>query len=398
MPQRDEHPPPHSAQRIIEDLRRDNERLREDLRRSEAEHQRLRRENEKLKDDLEAARRAGYRQAAPFSRGARVATPGATGTESRVRRMDGRGSGDGRRTWMRATRRRSRAVPNCQGAVRRVRVATQYQEELPVKRVVIRCFTSRSATATSAVGACRVAIRCRRRMRLARRRRSWARRWSPGGGPQQAARAVVRQDHDLLSDRCGLTVTRSGLVQAVHRAARQARRRMTRCVRRSAAVPWSVPMKRAGRSTTLAVAVGLRHAGDDGLRDSTGPRLRGSGDVMGADYAGVLVRDGWQPYRQFTAAAHQTCLAIAARCRVLLLEYPAQPSSPRGKRICRRPGNAGSLSRRRPLRSRTRRRARSLPRAARAAPATHAESPPGGPSVSTAPIMNDNFSFLFNQT
>jgi transposase len=63
------------AQQIIEELRRENERLREDLRRSEAERQRLRRENEKLKEDLEAARRAASRQAAPFSRGTRVAQP-----------------------------------------------------------------------------------------------------------------------------------------------------------------------------------------------------------------------------------------------------------------------------------------------------------------------------------
>jgi transposase len=41
--------------------------------------------------------------------------------------------------------------------------------------------------------------------------------------------------------------------------------------------------------------------------------------VLGGDYAGVLERDGWAPYRQFTAAAHQTCLAhLLRRCRELL--------------------------------------------------------------------------------
>ena len=44
------------------------------------------------------------------------------------------------------------------------------------------------------------------------------------------------------------------------------------------------------------------------------------------DYPGVLQRDGWQSYRQFTHAAHQTCLAhLLRRCRVLLLDYPDQP-------------------------------------------------------------------------
>ena len=50
----------------------------------EAERQRLRRENEKLKEELDAARRAVYRQAAPFSRGTTVAQP----------RVPGRKSGD----------------------------------------------------------------------------------------------------------------------------------------------------------------------------------------------------------------------------------------------------------------------------------------------------------------
>ena len=40
--------------------------------------------------------------------------------------------------------------------------------------------------------------------------------------------------------------------------------------------------------------------------------------VLGADFAGVLVRDGWAPSRRFTAAAHQTCLAhLLRRCRLV---------------------------------------------------------------------------------
>ena len=45
--------------------------------------------------------------------------------------------------------------------------------------------------------------------------------------------------------------------------------------------------------------------------------------VLGADFAGVLVRDGWAPYRQFTAAAHQTCLAhLLRRCRLVAADHP----------------------------------------------------------------------------
>jgi transposase len=37
---------------------------------------------------------------------------------------------------------------------------------------------------------------------------------------------------------------------------------------------------------------------------------------LGADFAGVMVRDGWAPYRGFERARHQTCLGhLLRRCR-----------------------------------------------------------------------------------
>ena len=45
--------------------------------------------------------------------------------------------------------------------------------------------------------------------------------------------------------------------------------------------------------------------------------------VLGASFAGVLVRDGWAPYRQFTAAAHQTCVGhLLRRARQLRADHP----------------------------------------------------------------------------
>jgi len=38
--------------------------------------------------------------------------------------------------------------------------------------------------------------------------------------------------------------------------------------------------------------------------------------ILGADFAGVMVRDGWAPYRRFEKARHQTCLGhLLARCK-----------------------------------------------------------------------------------
>ena len=68
MPRRPKDSPPRDPQQIIDELQQENERLREDMRRSEIERNRLRRENERLKEELEMARRRATRQAAPFSR------------------------------------------------------------------------------------------------------------------------------------------------------------------------------------------------------------------------------------------------------------------------------------------------------------------------------------------
>ena len=45
--------------------------------------------------------------------------------------------------------------------------------------------------------------------------------------------------------------------------------------------------------------------------------------VLGTDYAGVLVRDGWAPYRCFRDAEHQSCLAhLLRRCKELQEDHP----------------------------------------------------------------------------
>jgi transposase len=46
-------------------------------------------------------------------------------------------------------------------------------------------------------------------------------------------------------------------------------------------------------------------------------------DLVTEDYTGVIVRDGWAPYRSYTAATHQTCLAhIMRRAHDLVTDLP----------------------------------------------------------------------------
>jgi len=49
--------------------------------------------------------------------------------------------------------------------------------------------------------------------------------------------------------------------------------------------------------------------------------------VLGQDYAGFLVRDGWRVYRGFTQAIHQTCLAHLLRRTKEMLEVSSQEAA-----------------------------------------------------------------------
>lgn len=328
MPQRDERTPPRDPEQIIDEQARRIAQLEEDLRRSEAERQRLRRENEKLKDELEAARRAVYRQAAPFSRGTRVAAPKRPGRKS--------GAAYGPRAHRRPpthidetyTAALPATCPHCAAAVRRVRVATQYQEELPVQRPIVRRFAVH-------VGQC---TRCRRRVQG---RHPLQTSDALGAaavqlGPQAVAFAVLLNKRyglaygkiaTLLRDRCGLTVTRGGLVHAVHRAARQAQptyEHLCTTVRGSPVVTVD--------ETSWRVDAVLQWLWAWVTAETTvyailpGRGLAQAASVIGLDYPGVLQHDGWHSYRYFTTAAHQTCLAhLLRRCRTLRLDYPDHP-------------------------------------------------------------------------
>jgi septal ring factor EnvC (AmiA/AmiB activator) len=67
--------PAHDAEQVIKQLRDELARVEAERARLERERDRLRRENERLRKELDAARRARFRQAAPFSKGAPVPRP-----------------------------------------------------------------------------------------------------------------------------------------------------------------------------------------------------------------------------------------------------------------------------------------------------------------------------------
>ena len=124
----------------LADLYREIDRLRRELEDSERARERLKRENERLKRELDAARRAGKRQAAPFSKGAPKPHPKTCGR--RAGRRHGRHGHRPPPTHIDETIDvpLPRSCPACGGALRETRIADQIQEELPAVRPRVRRF------------------------------------------------------------------------------------------------------------------------------------------------------------------------------------------------------------------------------------------------------------------
>ena len=312
------------AERERDRLRHDHEQLQRDHGRLERERDRLRQRVDQLKRQLDDARRAGRRQAAPF---AKPLTP----HPRRPGRKAGRAYGQP------AHRRVPRRIdethdaplpaccPGCGDRVLETGLKMQYQEELPVPRVVVRAFRIH-------IGRC---PGCRRRVQGRHPLQTSDALGAAAAqlGPHAIAFAVVLNKQlglsygkvaALFAQQYRLTVTRSGLVHAVHRAARHAYPTYTALCATVRGSPMVSPDE-----TGWKVGGALQWLWAFATPDTTVYRIQpGRGfeeaaAVLGADFAGVLVRDGWAPYRQFTAATHQTCLAhLLRRCRLIATDHP----------------------------------------------------------------------------
>jgi transposase len=334
-------PPPD----VVEELRRENARLRQEVERLERERTRiehdrarLERENTRLKDDLEAARRAGARQAAPFSKGAPTRRP----------RRPGRKAG---RRYGRQGQRHIPAVvheqhdvplpascPRCGDRLQETHIAAQYQEDLPPVQPVVRRFNipvgrcpgchrrvqSRHPLQTSdALGAAAVQL-----------------------GPQAIALAVSLNKQFGLSfgkiatvfrTRFGLAVTPSAIVRALHRAAAKGQPTYAALCETVRTSPVVVPDETGWKVRGLLYWLWVfATATTTVYRIRRGRGFDDAASVLGADFAGGLGRDGWAPYRQFADAFHQTCVGhVLRRCRTLQRDHPRARFPARVARILR---------------------------------------------------------------
>ena len=292
----------------------------------------LKKENARLRHALEEALRAGKRQAAPFSRQEPKAAP----------RKPGRKAGKkyGRRCRRPIPKKIDEVVevplpeccPQCGGAAAETEVVSQYQSEIPEPRVEWIEFRIH-------VGCCRD---CGRRVQGRHPRQSSD---AIGGAASQlGARAVALATQlnkglglpygktaAVLEEAFGLHVSRGGLCQALARVADKAEptyRALVEQIRRSRSVtPDETGWKVGGRLWWMWA---FSSAEATVYTIEPGRGFAPAAKILGADFDGFLVRDGWAVYRQFVHALHQSCLAhLLRRCEEMILVAGGKATFPR---------------------------------------------------------------------
>jgi transposase len=278
---------------------------------------RLKQENERLRRELEAALRAGKRQAAPHSRGEPQANPKRPGRKA--------GRSYGRQTCRPIPSRVDEQIavplpercPHCGGGVEPESSEAQYQEEI-VRRTVVRRFDIE-------VGHCR---RCRRRVQ-GRHPLQTSDAVGVGSvqlGPETLTLAAILNKQmglslghtqQALAYGFGLEVSRAGLCRALARMAGRAAPTYAGLVEAARQSPVNVVdetgWKVGGRLQWLHVAVSAQVTVYAIL---PGRGYEQSVVILGAEYDGFLVHDGWAPYYRFQFAFHQSCLShLLRRCR-----------------------------------------------------------------------------------
>jgi len=293
------------------------ERAQQQIEKQKLEIERLQQENDRLRKELEAALRAGKRQAAPHSRGRPKAHP------KRPGRKPGRDYGKQacRPCPPRVDERISVPLPgqcpHCGGGVEFQRTEAQYQEEI-VRRTIVRRFDI-------AVGCCHG---CGRRVQ-GRHPLQTSDAVGVGGvqlGPEALALAAILNKQmglslghtrQVLAYGFGLQVSCGGLYRAFARMSRRAAPTYAGLVKTTRQALVNVPdetgWRVGGHPQWMHVAVSAQVTVYAIL---PGRGYEQSKLILGADYDGFLVHDGWAPYYRFVAAFHQSCLRhLLVRCQ-----------------------------------------------------------------------------------
>lgn len=310
-------------------LKAENERLRAQVAALEAQVQRLLAENQqllaanqKLLAALEQARREGKRQAAPFRKpGGPKPNPKKPGRKP----GDAYGAQFSRPAPQQIDERYDAPLPaccpHCGGMhLHETRVAVQYQTDIP-RRPIHRQFDVHLGVCDG----CGRRVQGRHTLQTSDALGAAAVQLGPDA---HAALAVCNKELGLSHGKAaGLLATLFGLKAARATSARS----IQRTARRGQAAYAELPAAIRGSPVVTADETGWRVGGRNAWLHTlvtpevtwygiaAGRGAEAAAAVLGWDYAGVLVHDGWSAYDRFAQAEHQQCVAhLLRRCQEML--------------------------------------------------------------------------------
>lgn len=313
-----------------EELREQNRRLQEQLRDCRVEIAQLQQTveqltaaNAKLLEALEQSQRRGKRQAAPFSKGAPSAKP----------KRPGRKPGEkyGAHARRPAPTPESihethdaalpEACPQCGGGVLETGTAQQYQVEIP-RQPIYRQFHVHIGHCQQ----CGTRVQGRHPLQTSDALGAAASQLGPDA---QAAIGVLNKQaglshgkiEQIMADLFGIDIARSTSVRTTLRLAAKLEPTYEQIgvflKQQPMVVLDETGWRVGGHKAWLHVAVDREAAYYAVAPDRSGAFAE---DLLGIDWPGTMLHDGWSPYDNFRDAAHQQCVAHALRRAKEILE------------------------------------------------------------------------------
>jgi transposase len=307
---------PLSVLEELQELRAEVERLRQENEHLRRENERLRREFEEARARLDQAQRQSKRQAAPFSKGPPQSQPKRPGRKS--------GPAHGRHGHRPPPGPAAvdevldallpHACPRCGGSIRETEVATQYQTEIP-RRPLIRRFHVHVGRCCD----CGRRVQGRHPLQTSDALGAAAAQIGPDA---QAAAALLNKTFGLSHIKVatvfralfGVTLTRGAVAQIVLRAADRLGLAHQEIEQEIKAAPGVTPdetgWRVAGHAAWLHAWVTERATGY-----AIDPHRKADAleRIIGRDWSGTMVHDGFASYDRFEAATHQQCLGHVLR-------------------------------------------------------------------------------------